>query len=161
MAVNIKHLKPSRKSGFVQGYFPITESLKYLGTGPVIYRSSWEKKFCLYCERNPEIQHWSSEPISIRYFNIMDNNYHTYFPDYLVKLMSGKTILVEIKPKAQLQKPTEPKKKTQKAIESYKWSYNTWLTNLSKAKAAKEYATSRGWDFMYVTEDFFQAKNIQ
>lgn len=157
--MNIKNLKPSKKSGFVQGYFPINESKKYLGTGPVIYRSSWEKKFCLYCERNPDVLHWASEPISIKYFSLVDHNYHNYFPDYLIKLSNGKTILIEVKPQSQLQKPTEPKRKTIKAIESYKWSFNTYLVNLSKYRAAKEFAIARGWDFMYVTETFFENKN--
>ena len=160
MTVNIKHLKPSKKSGFVQGYFPINECKKYLGTGPIIYRSAWEKKFCLYCERNPAILSWSSEPVSIKYFSLVDHKYHTYYPDYLVKLTDGKIILAEVKPKAQLQKPQEPKRKTQKALESYKWSYNTWLTNVSKSNAAKEYAAVRGWDFIFVTESFFESKKI-
>lgn len=159
--MSIKNLKPSKKSGFVQGYFPINECKKYLGTGPVIYRSSWEKKFCIYCERTPEIQYWSSEPISIKYFNLLDNSYHTYYPDYLIKLLNGKTLLVEVKPKAQLQKPSEPKRKTPKSLQSYKWSFDTWLTNMSKMKAAKEFASNRGWDFLYVTEDFFVNKKIE
>ena len=109
---SIKGNKPSKKSGFVQGYFPILECKKYFGNGPIIYRSSWEKKFCLYCERNPEIIQWSSESLSIKYFNPLDEKYHTYFPDFVVRTADGRTIIVEVKPKAQLKKPNPPKRKT-------------------------------------------------
>jgi hypothetical protein len=156
----IKGIKPSKKSGFVQGYFPLIECKKYQGIGPIIYRSSWERKFCIYCERNPEILSWTSENLCIEYFNVNDNQYHNYFPDFLVKLKSGDIIIVEVKPKAQLQKPSLPKINTKKSIDSYKWSYQTWITNMCKKKAAEEYASVRGWKYMIVTEDFFKTKSI-
>ena len=155
---SIKNHKPKRNSGFIQGYFPINECKKYFGQGPIIFRSSWERKFCLYCERTPEIIMWSSESISIKYFNPLDEKYHTYYPDYLVKLRDGTTFLVEVKPKAQLIKPTEPKRLTPKSIKSYKWAYNTWMTNMVKKEAADAFAKARGWKYMIVTEDFFKNK---
>ena len=156
---SIKGNKPSKKSGFIQGYFPINECKKYSGSGPIIYRSSWEKKFCLYCERNPEILSWSSESFSIPYFLPLDNKYHKYFPDYILKLSNGEIIIVEIKPKAQLIKPIPPTRKTTKTMTSYKWSYETWITNMSKRNAAEVFAKNKGWKFMYVTEDFFKGKS--
>jgi hypothetical protein len=101
---------------------------------------------------------WSSESISIKYFNPLDEKYHTYYPDYLVKLRDGTTFLVEVKPKAQLIKPTEPKRLTPKSIKSYKWAYNTWMTNMVKKEAADSFAKARGWKYMIVTEDFFKNK---
>jgi hypothetical protein len=155
---SIKNNKPKRNSGFVQGYFPINECKKYYGQGPIIYRSSWERKFCLYCERTPEISQWSSESISVKYFNPLDEKYHTYFPDYLVRLKNGSTFLVEVKPKVQLIKPTEPKRLTPKSIKNYKWAYNTWLTNMVKKEAAESFCKMKGWKYMIVTEDFFKNK---
>jgi len=155
---SIKSNKPSRKSGFIQGYFSLNECKKYQGEGPIIYRSSWERKFCIYCERNPEIKYWSSESICIKYFSPLDNKYHNYFPDYLVKLESGKTFIVEIKPKSQLQKPEPIKRRTEKTLKSYKWAYETWVKNMSKKNAAEKYAESRGWEYLLVTEDFFSGK---
>lgn len=154
--MNIKNVKPSKKSGFIQGTIPLMECKKYQGSGPIIYRSSWEKKFCLYCERNPEIKWWSSESFSLKYFNIVDNRYHNYFPDFVVNLMDGNTIIVEIKPKAQLQKPEAPKRRTEKSMKNYKWLYDTWITNMCKKKAAEEFAQAKGWKYMLVTEDFFK-----
>jgi hypothetical protein len=155
---SIKGNKPSKKSSFIQGYFPLTECKKYQGNGPIIYRSSWERKFCIYCERNPEIIWWSSESLCIRYFNFLDEKYHNYFPDFLIKLRDGNIVIVEIKPKAQLQKPEKPKKMTKKGVESYKWSYQTWITNMCKKQASEEYAKARGWQYMIATEDFFKTK---
>lgn len=156
--MSIKSNKPSKKSGFVQGYFPLNECKKYQGIGPIIYRSSWERKFCLYCERNPEIKKWSSESFCISYFNPIDNKYHKYYPDFIVHLEDGQTFIVEVKPKIQLQKPAPPKRKTLKSAESYKWLFTEYVKNMCKKSAAEQYATSRGWKFMLVTEDFFKGK---
>ena len=82
-----------------------------MGEGPIIYRSSWEKKFCLYCERTPTIEAWWSEPIAIKYFNPIDNKYHKYYPDYIIKLTNGEIYIIEVKPKSQLKKPNIPKRK--------------------------------------------------
>jgi len=155
---SIKNNKPSRKSGFVQGYFPLNECKKYQGKGPIIYRSSWERKFCLYCERNPEIEYWSSESFSIKYFSPLDKKYHNYFPDYVVRLRSGKTFIVEVKPKAQLVKPEPPKRKTPKSLQSFKWLYETWVINMCKKSAAEEFAKTKGWSYLLVTEDFFKVR---
>ncbi len=154
----IKSNKPSRKSGFVQGYYPLNECKKYVGKGPIIYRSSWEKKFCMYCERTPQILWWTSESLSIKYFHPSDGKYHTYYPDFVLNLDGGKTVIIEIKPKQQLIKPELPKRKTKKSIESFKWLYQTWVTNMAKKNAAEKYAESRGWSYMIVTEDFFKGK---
>ena len=158
--MSIKNNRPKKNSGFVQGYFPLNECKKYNGAGPIIYRSSWEKKFCIYCERNPEIIWWSSESFSLKYFNILDSKYHTYYPDFVVRLRNGKTIIVEVKPKAQLVKPEPPKKQTAKYMLSYKWIYETWITNMCKKRAADELAKSRGWEYLLVTEDFFKSTPI-
>lgn len=157
---SIKNNKPTKKSGFIQGYFPINECKKYQGKGPIIYRSSWERKFCLYCERNPEIESWSSESFSIKYFSPLDNKYHNYFPDYVVKLRNGTIFIVEVKPKAQLQKPEPPKRKTPKSVKNFKWLYETWVINMCKKAAAEEFAKTKGWKFLLVTEDFFKVRTV-
>lgn len=156
--MSIKNNRPSRKSGFVNGYFPLNETKKYRGIGPIIYRSSWEKKFCIYCERQPNIQWWSSESIAIKYLHALDGKYHTYYPDFLVHLTDGTTIIVEVKPKAQLIKPKPPKKITPKTMKSYKWIHDTWVTNMCKKDAAEQFAKARGWSYLLVTEDFFAPK---
>lgn len=156
--MSIKNVKPTKKSGYHQGYIDISECAKYRGSGPIIYRSLWEKKFAYYCERTPEIVWWSSESFSIQYFSPIDNKYHKYYPDFIFQLSNNQIVIAEIKPKAQLQKPELPKRKTSKAVESYKWGYNTWVVNMAKKQAAIEFANSRGYKYLLITEDFFKGK---
>jgi len=154
--MDIKNNKPKRNSGFSQGYFPINECKKYIGNGPIIYRSSWERKFCMYCESNPQIVNWSSEPVKIKYINSLDGREHSYFPDYYMKLDNGDEYLIEIKPSSQLQKPTPPKRKTQKAVANYKYAYEMYITNMCKIQFAENWCNKRGWKFLVVTESFFK-----
>ena len=152
---NIKDLRPSKKSGYKQGYYEINEKAKYIGKYPVIFRSSWEKKFCQYCDNNPDIIKWSSEPFRIQYFNIMDKEFHYYFPDYFIQIKKADRILqyvVEIKPKSQLMKPIIPKKKTLKAAMSYKKALSTYVTNLCKIRALKNFARDRNFEVLIITE---------
>ena len=117
--MNIKNVKPTAKSGFRQGYYTPKHPAKYIGPGPIIYRSSWERKFCHWCDHNENVISWVSEPFSIKYYNILDKKFHNYFPDFYVKIKKDDSIeeyLVEIKPKAQLKKPEPPKRKTAKAM---------------------------------------------
>jgi len=53
--MSIKNVKPTKNSFYKQGYFDVSESTKYVGPQPVIFRSSWEKKFAHYCEKNTKI----------------------------------------------------------------------------------------------------------
>lgn len=152
----IKNNRPSRKSQFKQGYYPINECKKYIGKGPIIYRSSWEFKFCKYCERTPEISHWISEPLEIKYLNSLDGKFHRYYPDFLIKTNEGKTFLIEIKPSSQLKEPNPPKRKTKKSIKNYEYSLRMYIVNMCKIKYAKEFCESRGIGYKIITEDFFK-----
>jgi len=41
---------------------------KYKGkTENIIYRSLWERKFMVFCDKNPNVIQWSSEEIIIPY----------------------------------------------------------------------------------------------
>jgi len=154
--MNIKNLKPNAKSGFRQGYYSPKNREKYIGPGPIIYRSSWEHKFCKWCDLNENVMAWVSEPFSIKYYNILDKKFHNYFPDFYVKLKKEDTIeeyLVEIKPKAQLQKPVPPKRKTTKAMENFKYGYETYVKNLCKTDALNKIAIQRNYKVMLLTEE--------
>ena len=66
--MNIKNLKPTKNARTKQGYFNVNESVKYIGSvKKVIYRSSWEQRFCTWCERSPLVNKWASESIAIKY----------------------------------------------------------------------------------------------
>jgi hypothetical protein len=154
--MSIKKVKPTAKSGFKQGYYNPKYPHKYMGPGPIIYRSSWERKFCHWCDHNAQVINWISEPFSIKYFNILDKKFHNYYPDFYVKMDKEGIIeeyVVEIKPKAQLQKPKPPKRKTAKAMENFKYGYETYVRNLCKTEALNKAAAQRNFKVMLLTED--------
>ena len=61
--------------------------------------------------------------------------------------------VVEIKPKAQLVKPKPPSRKSKKAFENYKYSYETYVKNLCKTDALNKEAVRRNFKVMLLTED--------
>tara|TARA_R110001592_G_scaffold120545_3_gene324941 strand:- start:20532 stop:21005 length:474 start_codon:yes stop_codon:yes gene_type:complete len=153
--MSIKKVKPTSKSKYKQGYYKLINESKYIGGGPIIYRSSWERKFCHWCDHNTDVIHWISEPFAIKYFNVLDKKYHNYYPDFYVKIKSHKIIeyIVEIKPKAQLQKPKPPKRKTKKALKNFNYAYETYVRNLCKVNALNEMASKRNFKVMLLTEE--------
>lgn len=160
--MNIKKLQPNSNSGYHQGYYKPKNISKYNGPLPIIYRSSWERKFCYWCDGNENVISWMSEPFSIRYFNILDNKFHNYFPDFFFKIKRGtddngndiiESYVVEVKPKKQLQKPKEPKRKGIKSMENYKKAFETFVTNTCKIDALQKSAKERNFKVMLLTED--------
>ena len=133
-------------------YTPIYPS-KYQGnTKHIICRSSWERKFCLWCDMNNSIISWASEEFSIPYVSPKDNRVHKYYPDYLIKVKEKndtiKTYVVEVKPYKQTRPPKTPKRKTK----SYLTECVTYAVNQAKWKAAKEFCEDHRIEFKVVTE---------
>jgi hypothetical protein len=159
--VDIKKLKPSGryKSG---KYFPINQD-KYIGDiHNIIYRSSWERKFCNYCDINPSILKWSSEPLFIPYWSPIDKREHKYFIDFYIKVKKANGVIedwfIEIKPEDQydiLKRPLEPTGNlTEKKIRNYNERLKTWIINRAKFEAATRYAEARGYKFGAINENF-------
>lgn len=151
----IKNIKPTAKSGYKQGYYkPINES-KYVGKMPIIYRSSWEKKFSIYCDANPFVMKWGSEMFAIKYFSILDEKYHTYYPDFFLIVNKDNVIkkyIVEIKPKSQITKPILPTINSDKARKSYQYAARTYIINLCKAEALRKFAKEKNFEVIWLTE---------
>jgi hypothetical protein len=63
-----------------------------------------------------------------------------------------KKYIVEIKPSAQLKKPKQPKRVTEKALSNYNYAVNQFTKNLFKAEAAKKVAESLGMEYIILTE---------
>ena len=82
----------------------------------IIYRSLWERKFMVYCDKNEKILEWGSEEIALPYRSPVDNKVHRYFPDFYIKVQENtgriKRYLIEVKPHKQTQKPKKPKRQT-------------------------------------------------
>jgi len=106
-----------------------------------------------WLDLNDNIISWASEEVIIPYISPVDNRYHRYFPDFLVKVKTRegttKTMMLEVKPKKQTRPPEPQKRKTKQYINEVV----TWGVNQSKWKAAEEYCLDRGWEFKILTED--------
>tara|TARA_B100001769_G_C22060007_1_gene570086 strand:- start:62 stop:502 length:441 start_codon:yes stop_codon:yes gene_type:complete len=127
---------------------------KYNGNvSNIICRSNWERKFCKWCDTNPNILEWSSEELWIRYISPVDNKSHRYFPDFIIKVKESdgkvKRYLIEVKPKKQTKPPVQ-KKKSKK---SYIYECTTYAVNQAKWKAAKEWCDDRKIEFKLITEE--------
>ena len=138
---------------YFQGYFKPKNPSKYLGDSQnIIYRSSYEYRVMTYFDTNPNILKWGSEEFHIPYFSPVDQSWHRYFPDFIIKAKgkdgNTKTIVIEVKPSSQ----TVPPKVGQKPTRRYINEIVTWGINEAKWKAAQEYCLDRGWGFQIITE---------
>ena len=118
----------------------------------IIYRSLWERKFMVYCDKNTKILEWGSEEIALPYRSPIDNRVHRYFPDFYMKVKETngkiKNYVIEVKPAKQTKPPTKPKRQTKGYIrEAYEYARNQ-----AKWKAAREYCADRMWEFKVITE---------
>ena len=118
----------------------------------IIYRSLWERKFMVYCDKNQNILEWASEEIAIPYRSPIDNRVHRYFPDFYMKVKETKgkikNYVIEVKPAKQTKPPKKPKRQTKGYIrEAYEYARNQ-----AKWKMAKEFCADRQWEFKAVTE---------
>ena len=106
-----------------------------------------------WLDKNPGIVTWASEEIAIPYYSPVDNKWHRYFPDFLVKVKTQdgktKTMMLEVKPKKQ----TQPPEKKKRVTKQYITEVATWGVNQAKWKSAIEYCKDRGWEFKILTED--------
>ena len=118
----------------------------------IIYRSLWERKFMVYCDKNTKILEWGSEEIALPYISPHDSRVHRYFPDSYIKVQENtgkiKRYLIEVKPLKQTTKPKRPKRQTKGYIrEAFEYARNQ-----AKWKAAREYCADRMWEFKVITE---------
>ena len=127
---------------------------KYKGdSSNIVYRSLWERKFMVYCDKNENILEWGSEEIALPYRSPVDNRVHRYFPDFYIKVKENngriKKMIVEIKPLKQCIEPKVQKKKTK----GYIFEVVEYAKNQAKWAAAKEWCLDRGYEFKVLTEN--------
>ena len=133
-------------------YYP-SYPRKYKGDPTnIIYRSLWERKFMVYCDKNESILEWASEEIAIPYRSPIDNRVHRYFPDFYMKVKERggkvKRYVIEVKPAKQRKPPVKPKRQSKGYIlEAYEYAKNQ-----AKWKMAREFCADRQWEFKVVTE---------
>ena len=136
-----------------KGKYRPTHPEKYKGDPTnIIWRSLWERKFCVYCDSNTNIIEWQSEEFCIPYRSPIDNKVHRYFPDFFIKYKDTdgkiKSSLIEVKPLRQTTPPAKPKRQTKKYLsEAFEYAKNQ-----AKWQAAREYCKDRMWEFKVLTE---------
>ena len=142
-----------------KGVFHPRNPDKYVGNAAgIVYRSSWERRFFMYCDETPGILRWASEEFCIPYISPVDNRGHRYFPDVWLEAQTKhgpKVYLIEIKPKAQTQLRVV-KRKTKR----YYRDAGQVAINHAKWEAATKFcgAANRAWTFMVLTEDHLFGK---
>lgn len=126
---------------------------KYKGDpNNIICRSSWERRFCKYCDLNESVISWGSEEFWIPYLSPVDNRVHRYFPDFIMKVKESsgqvKTYVIEVKPGKQTVPPKKPRRQTK----SYLYECKTYAVNQAKWKAAVEFCKDHMIEFKIITE---------
>jgi hypothetical protein len=127
---------------------------KYVGDSTnIIYRSLLERRFMVFCDKNPNILKWASEEMYVPYVSPLDNRVHRYFVDFLIEVKekdgNTQTYLIEIKPSRQC---VEPKDSDNKSRRTFLKEMKNWAINNSKWKAASEFANKQNWKFKIITE---------
>ena len=126
---------------------------KYVGNWPIIIRSSWERLFCQWIDVNSNIIKWSSENVTIQYYDPVQKKNRRYLPDFYMEVLGKKDkvkrYIVEIKPQHETVLPVKTSKKSKKTMLHQEATY---LTNQAKWKAAKQYCDKLGYDFRIITE---------
>ncbi len=157
--------KPSNPFTKNTGYFTnLKNPNKYIGTDKtIIYRSKMEYKFCVICDTDKRILEWASEPFYILYWHPFKKRKSRYYIDYYCKILqkdgSIKTIIVEVKPSTltpqKLKKPS--KYASKKTVKNYNSKLQQIIVNTAKYKAAKAYCATRGAEYIFITESFFNS----
>ncbi|CAB4126611.1 head completion protein [uncultured Caudovirales phage] len=140
-------------SKYHQGKYIVKNPQKYMGDPTnVIFRSSWERKYMIWCDNTSSVIYWQSEETIVPYRCATDNKWHKYYLDFRIQVKNKegnlKTYLVEIKPLSQTLPPKYPGKQTKRYLNESL----TFMKNQSKWDAAKAFARDRGWEFVVLTE---------
>jgi len=155
---------------YKQGNYLVQNPEKYIGSYPIVYRSSWEFAFCRFCDINQNVKKWSAEGIEIPY-QIVNNKTqmletHRYYPDFYIETINANDpetynrLVVEIKPKSETEMPVPPKKQTLKMLENFEYAQMTYKKNLHKWAHTKDWCEKRNLHFKIITEDWLRSKGL-
>ena len=105
-----------------------------------------------YLDTHPSVLAYASEEIRIAYVSPVDNEFHTYYPDFFVRARTKdgkiKDMIWEVKPHKQSIEPTAQTKITKRYLNEVV----TYGVNKAKWEAAVKYCAKRGWEFCVITE---------
>lgn len=149
---------------YSQGRYKPENPEKYKGdVNKIFYRSSWEKRFMIYCDRRQNILEWNSEEIVVPYYKPTDGHVHRYFVDFWIKYKDKngqiKQKLIEIKPYKETEVPQLPK--SGRKTKRYLQEAENYAVNTEKWKAAKHFAETNGMEFQVLTERELYGKKVK
>jgi hypothetical protein len=138
-------------SKYAQGKFQIKNTEKYVGKKTPTYRSSWEFSFCTFCDNNPSVVQWASEPFMIPYRNPLTGKNTIYVPDFLMvyidKDQKKHAEVIEVKPLKETSFENAKSVRDKAAV----------ALNMAKWAAARAFCSAHGMVFRIVTEhDIYQ-----
>jgi hypothetical protein len=132
---------------FAQGVYKVQNPEKYVGKGQPRYRSSWEMTFMKFCDHNPAIQQWASEPLQIPYRDPLTGKPTVYVPDFLIIYLdknSKKHVeMIEIKPSNQM---------LQEKVGKNPYNQAQFVKNQAKWAAAGNFCKNQNIVFRVISE---------
>ena len=133
-------------SKYHQGKYTVKNTQKYAGAGTPTFRSGWEYTFMEFCDNNPNVLAWASEPVKITYQHPITGKITAYIPDFIITYIdaNGKkhAELIEIKPSSQSRPELARKRGEQQQV----------AINYAKWEAASQWAIKRGMRFRVLNE---------
>lgn len=130
-----------------KGEFVPKNPIKYKGTYPIIYRSSWELAVFTKFDLHPNVLQWASESIKIPYQHPITGKFTLYVPDLLViyadKFGRQHAELIEIKPIRESVMEKARTKRDKLAV----------IVNTSKWRAANIFCKKNHLTFRVLTEE--------
>jgi len=133
---------------FAKDFYIVKNPEKYVGNKKPMYRSSWELTFMQFCDFNPSIQQWASEPVKIPYRDPLTGKQTVYVPDFLISYldqnMKKHVEIIEIKPANQMLKERVGKNPYNQA---------QYVKNMAKWDAAGKWCQNQNIRFRVINEN--------
>ena len=149
-----------RRARFASGVYDVINRKKYKNRKKLPrYRSSWERKFMVWCDHSDKVVSWDYENLEIPYRYSVDQKIHRYILDFMVDVIeNGKVVryAIEVKPVDQLLPPERKKFRSKiKYVEAAK----VYIQNRDKREATQALCRKKGWKYKAITEyDLFGQK---
>ena len=132
---------------YAQGKYQIKNAEKYVGKKQPTYRSGWEFTFMTFCDTNPAIVSWASEPFMVPYRNPFTGKNTIYVPDFLIvyvdKNQQKHAEVIEVKPRKEVALEHARSERDRAAA----------VLNTAKWTAARAWCANQGLMFRIVTEE--------
>lgn len=132
---------------FSKGVYTVRNPEKYVGGKLPTYRSSWEYTFMSFCDNNPSVQQWSSEPVKIPYRDPLTGKQTVYVPDFLIVYIDRNqrrhAEMIEIKP---------AKQAVLERVGKNPYDQAQFVKNQAKWASAAQWCRQQGIHFRIVSE---------